>query len=98
MISGGGALTKDTSVSTLTLTGADTYTGGTTITAHAPNRQWRATGSITGNVTDNATLVFDSSNGTFSGVVSGSGSIVNEGTISGATSAAASLSPGRLRR
>ena len=67
---------------TLTLTGANTYTGGTTISAGKLQiGNGGTSGSIVGNVTDNATLVFDRSDSvTFGGAISGTGSLVNLGT------------------
>jgi autotransporter-associated beta strand protein len=66
---------------TLVLTGTDGYTGGTTIndgTLQVGNSG--TTGSITGNVVDNAFLVFDrSDNVTFNGIVSGNGSLAQAG-------------------
>jgi autotransporter-associated beta strand protein len=63
------------------LTGADTYSGGTTISAGFLSiGNGGTTGSIVGNVTDNGTLVFDRSNSvTFGGTISGSGSVVQAG-------------------
>ena len=59
VISGTGSLTQS-GAGTVTLTGANTYTGVTTISAGTLQiGNGGATGSITGNVTDNATLVFD---------------------------------------
>ncbi|WP_280940223.1 autotransporter-associated beta strand repeat-containing protein [Aureimonas altamirensis] len=67
---------------TLVLTAANTYTGGTTIsdgTLQLGNGG--TTGSILGDVVDNGTLAFNhSGTTTFSGVVSGSGSVVQAGT------------------
>ncbi|HEV2681153.1 MAG TPA: autotransporter-associated beta strand repeat-containing protein, partial [Rhodanobacter sp.] len=67
---------------TLVLAGTDSYTGGTTIndgTLQIGNGG--ITGSITGNVVDNALLVFDrSDNVTFNGIVSGNGSLTQAGT------------------
>jgi fibronectin-binding autotransporter adhesin len=67
---------------TLVLTGTDTYTGGTTIklgTLQIGNGG--TTGSITGDVTNDALLVFDRSDSViFSGIVSGSGSLRQAGT------------------
>jgi outer membrane autotransporter protein len=76
VISGQGALTK-TDGGALTLTGNDTYTGGTTIGAGTVQLGKGGTsGSIVGNVTDNGTLVFDRSDTlTFGGLISGTGAV-----------------------
>ncbi|EBB7292258.1 AIDA autotransporter-like protein ShdA, partial [Salmonella enterica] len=85
---------------TLTLSGANSYTGGTTIsdgTLLATNVE--ALG--TGNVTDNATLELNAS-GTFDNAISGSGQVVKSGdktlTLSGANSysGATTISGGTL--
>jgi autotransporter-associated beta strand protein len=79
-ISGTGALVKN-GTGTLTLTGANSYTGGTTISAGTLQGN---TSSLTGNIANNAALVFDqSANGTFAGVISGTGSLTkqNAGTL-----------------
>ncbi|MEM5439960.1 autotransporter outer membrane beta-barrel domain-containing protein [Paraburkholderia diazotrophica] len=75
---GAGALTK-TGGATLTVTGNNTYGGGTTISAGTLQiGNGGTTGSIIGNVTDNGTMVFDRSDTyTFAGVISGSG-VVNQ--------------------
>ncbi len=80
--SGGGA--------SLILTGANTYTGGTTIDAFSTLQLGNGgtSGSIVGNVTDNGTLTFDrSDNVSFGGAISGAGAIVQNGagnvTLSG---------------
>jgi autotransporter-associated beta strand protein len=67
---------------TLTLTGNNTYTGGTTISAGTLQiGNGGTTGSITGNVTDNGVLAFNRSDSvTFSGVIGGTGSLVKLGT------------------
>ena len=87
--SGGNAgnwrLTK-TGDGTLTLTGANTYSGGTTVSAGILQGN---TTSLQGNITDNAQLIFDqASNGTYGGIVSGTGSLTKAGngtlTLTGA--------------
>src|SRR5699024_1511253 len=66
----------------LTLTGANTYTGGTTIRKGSLQiGNGGKKGAIVGDVTDNGTLIFDRSDDiTFHGAVSGSGSLVQAGT------------------
>jgi len=77
---------------TLVLTGANTYTGGTTISAGTLQLgSGGKSGSISGNVTDNGTLAFDRSDAvSFAGVISGSGVLVQNGsgalTLTGANS------------
>ena len=68
-ITGTGALTK-IGAGTLTLTGANSYAGGTTIAAGTLQiGNGGTTGSLTGNVVDNASLVFNRSNSaTFGGI------------------------------
>ena len=75
-ISGDASLTKDGS-KTLTLSGNNTYTGGTTISAGTLQiGNGGTSGSVIGNITNNAALVFNrSDDSSFSGVVSGSGSL-----------------------
>ncbi|MEP7184856.1 MAG: autotransporter-associated beta strand repeat-containing protein [Rhodanobacter sp.] len=89
IVSGTGSL-KQAGKGTLTLTGANTYTGGTMIgngTLQLGNGG--TTGSIAGDVVDKSFLVFNrSDNVTFSGIVSGSGSLGQAGkgtlTLTGA--------------
>jgi fibronectin-binding autotransporter adhesin len=73
----GGSLTK-VGTGTLILTGANTYTGDTTITAGSLQLgNGGGTGSIAGNVVDNSVLVVNRSDPTFifAGVISGSGAL-----------------------
>jgi uncharacterized protein with beta-barrel porin domain len=78
--SGPTALTKQ-GAGIFTLTGTDTYSGGTTISAGTLQIGNGGTaGSIVGNVTDNGTLAFDRSDTvTFGGAISGSGSLTQLG-------------------
>ncbi len=73
MISGTGALIKNGG-GTLTVSGANTYTGGTTIAGGTLQLGTMGLpGSILGSVTDNGTLAFNRSDTvTFPGVISGS--------------------------
>lgn len=69
---------------TLTLTGSNTYGGGTTITSGILQLgNGGASGSITGNVTNNDSVVFKRSDDyTFDGVISGTGEVKAEtGTV-----------------
>ena len=79
-ISGTGALTQAGS-GTLTLTGANSHTGGTTISAGTLQVGNGGTaGSLTGDIVDNAALVFDRSDDvTYGGLVSGSGTLAKQG-------------------
>ncbi len=101
-ISGSGSLTK-TGAGTLILSGANTYSGGTTVSSGILKG---STSSLQGNIStaSGSSLVFDqSSNGTFSGVLSGSGSLTKSGsgvvTLSGSNtfSGGAIISAGTLR-
>ena len=74
-LSGSGSVTK-TGSGALTLTGSNIYTGGTTISAGTLQIGAGSSGSIASNVTDNATLAFDVSSGTFSHAISGGGSVL----------------------
>ncbi len=76
-ITGVGTFQK-TGAGTLILTGANTFTGGTTISAGTLQV---SANTISGNIVDNAVLIFNqSSPGTFTGIISGSGSVTVIGT------------------
>jgi fibronectin-binding autotransporter adhesin len=70
---------------TLTLTGSNTYNGGTTISQGTLQLGADGTtGSILGNIVDNGALVIDRSNAyTFTGAISGTGSVdqAGKGTV-----------------
>ena len=76
-----GSLVKQ-STGTLALTGAASHTGGTTITAGSlVIGNGGTTGSVAGNIVNNANLTFDRSNAyTQSGDISGNGSITQSGS------------------
>ncbi|UNK61500.1 autotransporter outer membrane beta-barrel domain-containing protein [Buttiauxella ferragutiae] len=79
-ISGTGQLVQSGSGTTI-LTGANTYSGGTTINAGTLQiGGGGATGSITGNITNNGLLSFSHNNTyTQAGVISGSGAVQQNG-------------------
>jgi autotransporter-associated beta strand protein len=82
---GGISLTK-IGTGTLTLSGANTYSGGTTVNGGTLQG---TTTSLQGNITDNAAVAFNqATNGTYAGVMSGTGSLTVTGggtiTLSGA--------------
>ncbi len=89
VISGTGTVTK-LGDQTLTLTGANTYTGITTISAGTLQiGNGGTSGSVAGNIVDNAALIFDRSNSlAYAGVISGNGTLTKLGagtlTLTGA--------------
>ena len=80
VISGSGTLTKS-GAGTLTLTNDSTYSGGTTIsTGTLQLGNGGTTGSVAGNIVDNAALIFNRSDTlTYGGVISGSGTLNQAG-------------------
>ncbi|MBY0501904.1 MAG: autotransporter-associated beta strand repeat-containing protein, partial [Alphaproteobacteria bacterium] len=81
IISGTGSLTQ-TGSGTLTFTGGNIYTGGTTINLGSTLSVNSNSLPSGGNTTDNGTLIFNqsgqASNATFSGTISGSGTLIVE--------------------
>jgi len=89
VIDGVGTVTKR-GAGTLTLTGINTYTGTTTISAGAL-QLGLSTGSIAGNIVDNATLIFNPATDlSYAGSISGTGSLTKLGvgtlTLTGSSS------------
>lgn len=80
-ISGTGAVIQ-AGVGTTVLTGNDNVTGGTTLSAGTLQvGNGGTTGSISGNVTDNATLAFNRSDTTtYAGTITGTGALAQIGT------------------
>jgi len=86
-ITGAGRFVKDGS-GDVTLSGANTYSGGTLVSAGTLTG---TVSSLQGNITNNAAVVFvQTPDGTYSGAMSGSGSLTKSGTgtltLSGANS------------
>jgi len=77
IISGTGGLTKQ-GTGTLTLSGTNTYSGGTTVSAGTLQGN---TTSLQGDITNNASVVFDqTADGTYAGVMSGTGTLGKQGS------------------
>jgi len=76
ILSGGWSLTKN-GLGTLTLTGLNTYSGGTTVNAGALQGN---TDSLQGNITNNATVNFNQTeDGLYVGAMAGTGSLIKDG-------------------
>jgi outer membrane autotransporter protein len=95
LVSGAGGLEK-TGAGVLTLTSDQAFTGLTTIAAGTLQLgNGGTTGSVQGDIVDNATLVVNRSNAlTLSGTISGTGSLVKEGAGTTTLTAANSYSGG----
>src|SRR6202789_4074421 len=81
-----GAIALDLSSGALTLTGAQTYTGGTEIDSGATLQLGAGgtTGAISGDIEDDGTLIYDHSDAlTIAAAISGTGNVVYEGATGG---------------
>ncbi|HLM14290.1 MAG TPA: autotransporter domain-containing protein, partial [Reyranella sp.] len=77
IISGSGGSLVKVGSGTLTLTGANTYSGGTTVSAGTLQG---TTTSLQGAIANNASVVFDqATSGTYTGVMSGTGGLTVQG-------------------
>ncbi|MEI8037425.1 MAG: autotransporter-associated beta strand repeat-containing protein, partial [Verrucomicrobiota bacterium] len=77
-LSGSGSSVTKTGVGALTLTGTNSYTGGTTVTTGTLKGN---SASLQGNVTNNSALVFDQGTaGTYAGALSGTGTLAKTGS------------------
>ena len=77
IMSGVGSLTKQ-GTGSLILTGANTYSGGTTVSAGTLQGD---TTSLQGNIADNAAVIFNqATDGTYAGILSGTGSLTKQGS------------------
>ena len=81
-IAGAGSTLEKLGVGTLILTGNNTFTGLSTVSAGTLQiGNGAGTGSVAGNIQNDATLAFDRSGTlTYGGVISGAGSLVNQGS------------------
>lgn len=78
-ITGSGSL-EHTGSGRVTLTGTNSYSGGTTVSAGTLQIGSGTSGSITGDITNNATVSFGRSDDTtYAGTISGSGGVTIEG-------------------
>jgi len=98
-LGGSGGLSK-LGAGTLVLTGNNTYSGGTTVSAGTLQGD---SGSLQGNIADNAALVFNqTSDGIYTAVLSGSGTLTKAGAgtltlnASNSLSGAATVTTGKL--